>query len=373
MRNPTPEMGEFAGKLVADKFHAWIEQHGQAPSLEDGTKVYTINDLHLSDMNVNVPIVQHADIAYVNKLVADLPNRMPELLKNPYLLWPPSRQIFEKETSPIVNEMRAYGEEVSGIGIDKVEVNTNYRYVKDKKETGRVDVPLVVDQVAVDMKYTDWVLELDRIYLQLLNGDIGGNLAVQIVGVDPLDVYIQLRSQIGGINLAALDPKRAMEMKDIPVEERPPLSESTEIAMRTDLDFKLKDRWTSGDVHVTKLSLKHLNELLKFIDPGRKNDAIQDQRALINAWYVTMWKPQVKLLSLNIRHGKLNEALKLRVVGIQAIIDNVLEGLKVHDLDIVPVLNQYLDPVFPRPKPVTTVEIGPTPDERAQSGDARPM
>ena len=373
VRNPTPEMGEFAGKLVADKFHAWIEQHGQAPSLEDGTKVYTINDLHLSDMNVNVPIVQHADIAYVNELAADLPNKLPELLKNPYLLWPPSRRIFEKETSPIVNEMRAYGEEVSGIGIDKVEVNTNYRYVKDKKETGRVDVPLVVDQVAVDMKYEDWVLELNRIYLQLLNGDIGGNLAVQIVGVDPLDVYIQLRSQIGGINLAALDPKRAMELKDIPVEERPPLSESTEIAMRADLDFKLQDRWTSGDIHVTKLSLKHLNELLKFIDPGRKNEAIQDQRGLINAWYVTMWKPQVKLLSLNIRHGKLNEALKLRVAGIQAIIDNVLEGLKVHDLDIIPVLNQYLDPVFPRPTPVRTVEIGPTPDEMASPDGPRPM
>lgn len=346
------EVMEIAGALVGNNAHIWLEQHGQDPSLPDGTRVFTKQDIHVRDLDMRIPVVQRADLRFVDDLLANPDRYVAALMRNPSVARAASRQVLAEERSPIYDEMLAYRRDAAGLRIDGIAIDKTLRYVKAGEEIDKVTVPTRVDDLRMDAGYEDWVFAVDQLGLRVLDGDIAARLAVQLKSLQPVDVDVVFRGQAGGLNLARLGSSRKT------------LSSKTEISMMSQIDFALGDRELNGFVHVSRLSLAQLDAVLKAADPARRNEQIQKQRATINNFFVRDWlDPSVRYVDMQLKHSNLDFKTKFGAVwGARQLLNGIMEGAKVENLDIRPILDNVVENAAAKPSELPPIGEPPEPD-----------
>jgi len=180
----------------------------------------------------------------------------------------------------------------------------------------------------------------------------------QLKGLAPPDLDLLLQTQIGGINLAALNPRRDVKKK---------YSSATEVKVDANLAFGWKNRDVDGAIKVSKLSLKQLDEVLKFSDPGQRNQQIQDQRELFKS--IAFLNPSVKYVNLNFEYANMDLETRLDAIpGVRGILNAYLDGIKVQGLDARQVVENFIAEMNFIPPVREPPEIGLAPD--AETGGA---
>jgi hypothetical protein len=186
--------------------------------------------------------------------------------------------------------------------------------------------------LAMDLGWSDSTLRVDRFELGAFGGDITGSLAMQLRRLQPLDVTLVLRAQVGNVNLAHLDPAAARVTPDTEF--------SALAAARVGLPREL-----DGRVDLTRLSLAQLDRLLYFLDPSGTNSSVQANRKLLSAWYMRLARPRVSLVSLWVTRGNLNLDIEMAALFlVQPILDYTLHRSRLRRLNLWPILGPALDP-----------------------------
>ncbi len=310
-RSLPDNFARMEGAIVAKDFYLWNKSKGEK-EYPNGRKEPTSMYLRLKDFDADVPLIQ----------LVNLESMAPVEAKG---------NIFEQGSRNVLYDvMRHYMKRNANFHIDQIAVTMT---------EGATMKNVAVDEVALDMIYNDNTFSIDRMYLGLLGGGITGALQAQIAALPPapLDVRIHFENQITGVNLARLT--ETDEKKITP---------ETEISTLVNLNFGLRDRFVEGRVDITKLSLKQLDKMLKFLDPDGKDPNVQNNRDLINSWYINMVNPQVKLVSMWIKYGNLNLDINMDAwFFVGTILKNTLKNSRIRRLNIMPILNQFLPPDKP--------------------------
>lgn len=359
VRNLDAQSLELKGVLVGENCHVWSEKHGQDPSLPDGTQLYTVQNVHLKNLTMHSPMVQRVDLDMLSAILVDK-NRARAFFRDVTKLWPAARDVIAAEQSPLHHTMQSYSNAAANVTIDGVDVDKEVTYVKSGRVLEKAHSPLVIDRVALNMGYENWVFDIDRLYIQMMGGDIGGRVGLQLKGLAPPDLNLVMEMQIGGINLAALNPRRDVKKK---------YSAATEVKVDADLAFGWKNRDVDGGIKISKLSLRQLDELLKFSDPGGRNQQIQDQRTLFQR--VSFLNPSVQFVNLEFEYANMDLETKLDAIpGVRGALNAYLDGIKVEGLDARQVVENFIAELNFIPPVREPPEIGPAPDEEGETAAA---
>lgn len=359
VRNLDATSMELKGVLVGDACHIWSEKHGQDPSLPDGTQLYTVQNVHVKNLTMQFPMVQRVNLDVLSAIAVDK-NRARAFYRDVTTLWPAARQVFESQQTALHHTMQSYSNAPANVTIDGVDIDKEVTYVKAGRVLEKAHSPLVVDRVAMSMGYENWVFDMKRLYIQMMGGDIGGELALQLKGLAPPDLDLILDVQIGGINLAALNPRRDVKKK---------YSAATEVKVEADFGFGWKNRDVDGGIKISKLSLRQLDELLKFSDPGGRNQQIQDQRTLFQR--VSFLNPSVQYVNLQFEYANMDLETKLDAIpGVRGILNAYLDGIKIEGLDARQVVENFIAELNFIPPVREPPDIGHAPDEEDETAAA---
>jgi hypothetical protein len=293
------------GKLVANDFHLWTESNGQIER-EDGSVEPTRTTLEVKDFDADVPMVQIINLQDMQLVSAQ-------------------GNIFEEGSRGILYDtMRQYSKQQSNFHIDAITWTAR---------EGEVEKSFNLDELALDMIYRDNTFAIDRMYLDLLSGGITGALQVQLAALppEPFDIRVHFENQITGVNLGYLAATPDTQV-----------TPETELSSLINMDFGLSTRHLEGRIDITRLSLKHLDKLLQFLDPAGKDPKVQKNRQLINAWYIKMVNPKVKLVSMWIKYGNLNMDIAMDAGILGPVLKGILDNSRIRRLNIVPILNAFL-------------------------------
>lgn len=352
IRNLGANALEVKGVLVGDDCHIWTEKHGQDPSLADGTQLFTVQNAHVKNLTMAAPMIQRIDLDYLSAMAVDS-KKAKAFQADVTKLWPAARDIFAVAQSPLHHTMQSYSNVPANLTVERVDIDKQVDYVKGGKKLETAHSPLVIDRVALNMGYENWVFDLKRLYIQMMGGDIGGRVAVQLKGLAPPDLNMLLQTQIGGINLAALNPRRDVKKK---------YGRATEVKVDANLAFGWRNRDVDGSIKVSKLSLKQLDEVLKFSDPGGRNQQIQDQRSLFQN--IAFLNPSVKYVNLDFEYANMDLETRLDAIpGVRGVLNAYLEGIKVQGLDARQVVENFIAELNFIPPVREPPEIGPEPDD----------
>ncbi len=318
LRSLPQAMARFEGNLTGKDFCLWLNQKVQPPKNKPDEPV-TITDIQVQRFNADVPIIQLIDMQH-RRLVSK------------------QGDIFEEKSRGVLHDtMRRYLKQQSNFRLDSL----LYR-----KSAGSSTQQFRIDEINLDMLYSDNTFAIDRMYVDILGGGITGALQVQLTGLPPapFDARIHFENQITGVNLKRLterDPKK--------------ITADTELSMLTDLNVDLGGRRIDGRVDLTKLSLKQLDELFKFLDPSGQDPSIQNNRNLINAWYVNMLNPRIKLVSLWMTYGNLNMDIEMNALVFENLLQQNLDANRIRRYDVMPLIRDFV-PMW-RDKPEQTTAL----------------
>ena len=293
------------GKLLADDFSLWVRSRppkGSAGPRREG-------DMVLRKINARLPVAQEVMLA--------LPR---------WWLPKPRRLISRRGASVLYNTMRPYR---------KGQASFTLGGLKLDERIGATRRTIAVDRVALDLAMADNALRLSRMYVKLFGGDIVGALQAQLLSIYPLDPVLMVRTQITGVNLGYLDP------------EVTSYSPETEVSAMVDLSYRPRREELAGRINITRLSLKMLDSLLAYIDPDKTNAGVQQNRKLINAWYIKWVDPKVKLVSIWISHGNLNMDIELDAWAfVGTLLKRITRDMRIRRVNILPLLRQNVAPHF---------------------------
>lgn len=304
-RSLTESLARIDGKIVAKDFSAWTRSESEV-EMEDGRVEKVIDSIQVKDFDSGVPLTQ----------IVNLKTRQPVAAKG---------NIFKESSRSVLYEtLRRYMKEQSNFRID----NILYKQVQ-----GETVKKFSVDEIALDMIYTDNTFAVNRMYVDLLGGGITGAFQLQLAALppEPFDFRLHFENQITGVNLGYLTKRKVEEV-----------SSETEISSMVNFNFGLLDRYTEGRIDITRLSLAQLDELLIFLDPDGKDPKVQMNRAMINGTAANILDPKVKLVSMWIQYGNLNMDIKFKVAVFEKIIQDILDKMKIRRLNIMPILNMFL-------------------------------
>ena len=311
-----------------------------------------MQNVHLKNLTMHAPMVQRLNLDYLAAMAADK-NRARAFYQDVTKLWPSAQDIFAVAQSPLHHSAQSYSSSPANLTIDGIDIDKEVSYVKGGRVLEKANSPLVIDRVALNMGYENWVFDMERLYIQMMGGDIGGRVALQLKALAPPDLNLLMKMQIGGINLAALNPRRDVKKK---------YSAATEVKVDTDLAFGWKNRDVDGAIKVSKLSLRQLDELLKFSDPGGRNQQIQDQRTLFKR--VSFLNPSVKYVNLEFEYANMDLETKLDAIpGVRGALNAYLDGIKVEGLDARQVVENFIAELNFIPPVREPPEIGLAPNE----------
>jgi hypothetical protein len=132
--------------------------------------------------------------------------------------------------------------------------------------------PDVLNNVVLDGLYRSGVLRADRFAAQLWEGDVLGDLAVQVTS--DLNVRIRQRGTITKLNL---DIPYAQAKKIAPVRD-PKEKEEYQVSGTVDLRFLLHERVVTMKLDLTSLRKPTLDRLLGYLDPRAENPGMDRAR-----------------------------------------------------------------------------------------------
>jgi len=290
----------LSGKVLADDFYLW----------QRGGSAGRSSRIELRDLDANIPFSQQVTLKG-GRLRLPRPRKQLTAMRGKGNLYP---------------ELRPFSRAATGMSLGGALYEREGLKGKQK---------LRLDRAELDLSLEDNAIRMRRLYLKLFGGDIAGSLQAQVISLAPLDLVLQLRTQVTGVNLAYLD-REATEY-----------TEETEVSAMLDLGYRPAREELAGRVEITSLSLKMLDAMLAYLDPDRTNPSVQENRKLLAAWYMRWIDPRVRLVSLWIRHGNLNMDIKMDawfVVG--TILRKVLEDMRIRRVNILPVLRREVTPML---------------------------
>lgn len=291
---------QLKGRLLADAFHLW----------QRGGSAGRASRVEVRDLNARIPLAQQL------------------LLRDGRIQLPAPREPLTSLTGrgALYTELRPFTRKTTGLTLGGLLL---------EKEGIKGTQKLRVDRAELDLALEDNALRMRRLYLKLFGGDIAGSLQAQVISLAPLDLVLQLRTQVTGVNLAYLDREAKV------------YTDETEVSAMMDLDYRPAREELAGRVEITSLSLKMLDAMLAYLDPDRVNPSVQENRKLLAAWYMKWIDPRVRQVSLWIRHGNANMDISMDawfVVG--TILRRVLENMHVRRLNILPMLRREVTPMM---------------------------
>lgn len=145
--------------------------------------------------------------------------------------------------------------------------------------------PDTLRNVVLDGLYKSGVLRADRFAAQVWEGDILGDLAVQVTS--DLNVRIRQRGTITKLNLDI----PYSQAKGIPPVSDPQKKEAYEVAGTIDLRFLLHERSVTMKLDLTKLRKPTLERLLGYLDPKGTNPGIDRARFALSVSETVGLKP----------------------------------------------------------------------------------
>jgi len=307
-------------RLLASAFNLWSAS-GAVQREKTGTSLTIESRLRLRDLNMDLPISQSVTLGPRGQV--SLPR--------------PKRSIFERADNrdALYSALRPYKGRRASLALGGVSLHQRItaRNAEGKK-LSTINRTTTIDRLGLDLAIRQSSLLLDRLYLKLFSGDIAGSLRAQILELRPIgppDLRLHLKTQITGVNLAYLDPA---------AKER---TAETEVSALLDLKTELCRRYVEGRIEITRLSMKMLDSLLAYLDPNKVNDSVQENRKLINSWYIKMANPRVKLVSIWIQHGNLNMDIELdAIMPVGTILKRNLRKNRIRRLNLRPFLERYL-------------------------------
>ncbi len=228
--------------------------------------------------------------------------------------------------SPLYHELRPYTRRAAGLTLGGLLF---------ERQGARGTQRIRLDRAHLDLTLADNTLMMKRLYLKLFGGDIAGALQVQLLSLAPLDLTLQFKTQVTGVDLAYLNPEAIR------------FGQETEVSALLDFSYRPAREELAGRMEITKLSLKMLDSLLVYLDPDRTNESVQKNRRLLSAWYIRWINPSVQLVSLWIKHGNLNMDINMDawfVVG--TVLKRVLKNMRVRRLNVLPMLRQEVTPIL---------------------------
>jgi hypothetical protein len=334
LRHITPGLVELHGAAVAENMQAWAQQEGFAFAFPDGTKVYVDRVIHMDDLDARVPVVQRIRFATIRDLVAN-PHRLEGILANLSRLHPAARDIRSQGRTPVYKAMRPYSAAPANVTLERLGIDQTFNYYLGGEKIDEAKAPLSIDAVAADVSYEDWVLDVRSYAMEVLDGDLDGRLALRLRSAQPPDVDLSVHTQVTGADLARLnwDARRG---------GRAP--QRAEISFDSMLDLGLKNRDLDGHVHVSQASLAQLDELLKFIDPAKRNNLIQEQRRLINSYTVReIAAPTVRYVHMELNHSSLDlETAFDGTWGVRHALNTVMENVRISNIDVRELVDNIL-------------------------------
>ncbi len=307
VRRVAPKKVQVDGRLLAKTFNLW--QRGVAlEKQEDASMLRKVRVLHVKDMNAHVPFTQQIKVSL------------------PHVSIPkPRRSIFDDQAASVLyRSLQPYTGGRSRLTIGGIIIDERITAMSPEGHfINTVKRRTAVDKVSLDLRFADSSLRLSRMYIKLFGGDIAGEVQAQLLRLKPLDIRLLLRTQVTGVNLAHLNP------------EAKKITDKTAVSAMVDTKYELCRRYVKGKVNITRLSLEMLDSLLAYLDPNKTNKSVQDNRAMINAWYTKWINPKVHLVSVWINHGNLNMDIDMdawAVVG--TILKRTLKNMRIRRVSI---------------------------------------
>ena len=304
LRTQPPGRVAMQGRLLSHAFYLW--QNNRLLRKDKKGSRTDLQSLALHNLNADVPLQQRLTFDSDRGLA-------PEFRSMP----------THTATTTLYRSLRPYRAQTANLTLDRLSLSEEST-VKSGRRMRHASRSLVAGPLQLDLALRNGTLSLDRFHLAMLGGDIAGALKVQLVALKPLDARVRFRLQLTGLDLTRLAGTK---------------SKGGQLSALLRLNYQLRRRSLAGKVNITRISLDHLDSLLAYLDPNRENLGLQQTRELINASYVRLARPSVKLVAIWIEYGNLNMDIEIDAIpGIRSLIQSTLNRNRVRRLNIIPLL-----------------------------------
>ncbi len=369
---PNTEEAVMEGVILAKAFNFWKKDPAKKKikyDVGDGKLVTLWIDsqsaMYLKDMDADVPLIQKIRMVFADGV--------PKV----WLLGE-QRSLFDMGSKgALYNTMREYSKNRSNFHIDGVTLTTReekaklaYKRQKKMKDTDPeayalansatpqrrrwktgdyFDSSLRVDEVSLDMIYNDNIFAIDRLYVNVLGGDVQGQLQAQLYSPDfevsnfpppEFTVRTHFGLQLTNVNLAYLTAGPDTKVTD-----------ETAISMLMDLDFDLRPKFVEGRIELTQLGIPQAIQGMKFLDPNKQDPSIQRNIGVLK---MADGVAGLDFASIRLKYTQANVDFALNGFFGPIINFFILDKIKIRNFDIMPILSNNLDPVIagltPQPK-----------------------
>ncbi|MCK4824021.1 hypothetical protein KA005_50175, partial [bacterium] len=221
------------------------------------------NQLHVNNINGKVPFQMNIDLNQMTILVDETSQ------VRDWLDYENQREIYQ-------NLFPALG----NITVREIDVSGNR-----------------IQNVILDLEAQGGNIQIPWFYMQVLDGNVGGSLAIDLTSGKLSDISYSMRANASRINSAALTNTHSLDAEETELNVSLAFQgKGADIDQDIDLD---------GYFHLTQMGPKFAGTLLEFMDPQGTDRSIQLTRKLLK----TGWKP--KLFSFELRHGYVYPVLSL--------------------------------------------------------------
>ena len=313
LRTESDSIVSADAQLLADRFYLWFDH--SASMLDepdfDGLPRGRHRLLRVANLNAHVPFHQRISVDLRRNVAA------------------PIRRSSEAPTlgGPHYDVVRPYLARQGNFQLDGVTLLDRLVAYGEKKEVVLSEKSLRIGRTALDLSVRDAGVELDRLHVGLLGGDLFGNVHLELLSERPLNFRLRTNIRMTDIDFARLNSATSTRSDIAPV------------SALARLELEWARRSVSSKLVFTDLSLKTLDSLLEFVDPHGQDESVQANRRLLGAWYTKLVDPEVQRVQAWVQHSLLNLDIELDAIWpINALLRRALRGLRIRRLPIKPLL-----------------------------------
>ncbi|MBK8481209.1 MAG: hypothetical protein IPL40_08540 [Proteobacteria bacterium] len=322
LRAIDPTRLQVEGWLRARRFSLWLDGPPQAIAAAGPQGAGWLRSrLHLAGLDAEVPLSQ----VLVLRAGEGLPT----------LALPPARHsTFEQtEVGAAYRLVRPFIGGRSNLSFDAFTLRSQLVDAPQGQARIRSQSELRLGRTVLDLALRDGTLWLNHLALQALGGDLVGDLQLQLLRLQPLDLRLRADARLTNVDLARLDALAARRGRPNPL--------SALVA----LQYQLSSQGLSGQLLLDDLSLATLDSLLAYLDPHGLDPSVQANRRLLNAWYTRWTRPQVQRVAVWMAHSQLNLDIRLGAIWpLGAVLRRALHGVRVRRMSLRPFLPPGDDP-----------------------------
>ena len=323
------------GRLAAKDYSMWLEGSPKRLRTSDG-KAHELL-ISIKDMNANLPLYQRIHASKSRGYHLKFPET--DVLDNQFNRG--LRQVRYRIHRPILNTRGNFR-----LGYISLEDRLFDRETKAVESTVRYRTGSCI----ADVRVGDGTAFFDRFYMKIFDGDIVGDLQFQLL---PDDWRIGTRMQVTNIDLSYLNQARAriderLAKAEVKAEGGEPQPRPDKNAYRgkssllsglLDVRYQPGLRSLSGNAELKDIEMGHLINLLNYLDPHDVDPTVKANKDMLQKWYVKLFKPEIKKVSIDVDHSRLNMDLKIDAIWpLSMVIKRIFSNLRIRRLSIKPML-----------------------------------